>query len=567
MVQLDPSVIGKRIYNPFDDTNILSLNQLEGIYYHVEDIISNLDDVALKEMMSGNEQDIDTIINIMVEETKEALYNPVGPIKAGTFGYLEKLTDTFHKELTYRSLNYFILSTLPNFEINYHHIEWGNMVLYYEKLGIIAARDHGKSYFFSFAYPLWQLYRYDKNYVGDLGVYKRKVLSKGGIIITNEYSLAKDFLRFIKAEIEENPILRERLYSSELGYWGESEILCSNGALLKIKGSGSALRGRHPGWISVDDLLDESSLYSKNQRDQIIEYFHSVIMNMIIPGGQVIVTGTPFHLNDLYANLKQSKGWRVFEYPGILPDGRVLWPERYDLESLLNKKLSQGSISFSREILVKPISSDSSIFPWSILQKSFVGMDNFSIIDNIYSSPKKFKKVVLGCDFAISGNVGADFCSFISLGVDDLDNFWLLNLWHKKGASYNEQIAVIRDLRRKFNYSTMMGEDNQFQKVMIDLCVDAGIPMIGHTTNVNKYDFKIGLPALSVLFEQGRIKFPRGDKRSREVTDIVCTELNSMAFTDKGLVGTTEHDDIPISLWIGVTAAHFLNKEFKFSFV
>ena len=144
------------------------------------------------------------------------------------------------------------------------------------------------------------------------------------MIITNEHSLARKFLAYIKEEIENNPPLREKLYPERSENWGAEEILAKNGASIQIKGSGSALRGRHPGWIVVDDFLDESSLYSKDQRDKSIDLFHSVIMNMILPGGQVIVVGTPFHENDLYADLKKKPGWRVFEYPAIYPNGRVI---------------------------------------------------------------------------------------------------------------------------------------------------------------------------------------------------------------------------------------------------
>ena len=43
---------------------------------------------------------------------------------------------------------------------------------------------------------------------------------------------------------------------------------------------------------------------------------------MLVPGGQAIVIGTPFHANDLYGDLKTKKGWFVIEYPAIFPDGR-----------------------------------------------------------------------------------------------------------------------------------------------------------------------------------------------------------------------------------------------------
>jgi len=544
----------------------LSINQIENIYQVTEDIIKNLDDYAIDELFSGNEKDVDKILEQMLIESKDALFTDKGPIKSSSFGYLDKLSTSFDYELKRKSFNYFVQSVLPDFELNWHHIEWGNLIHYYNKLCVIAARDHSKSYTFSFAYPLWKLYRYDRSNISM--TQKENDLNKKGMIITNEHSLSKEFMKFIREEIEDNPILRERLYPDGGESWGKEEIFCKNRAELVGKGSGSALRGRHPGWIVVDDYLEDSVLYSKEQREQYISFFHSTIMNMILPGGQVIVVGTPFHEGDLYSDLKKKDGWKVFEYPAIFPDGSLLWSNRYNLKDLLDKKDTQGSIIFSREILVKPITSDSSIFPWNILEKSFIGMDQFTVTENINSFGKKFKKVVLGCDFALSSSVGADYSVFTTLGIDDLDNYWLLNQWREKGATYNQQIAQMRKLNNNFRYSVMMGEDNVFQKVMIDIANEAGLKVIGHTTGINKYDLKAGLPALATLFEQGRIKFPRGNAISKEVTDIICSEAAGITWTDEGkLENVNEHDDSVMSLWIAIRAAHYISKSFKFEFI
>jgi len=544
----------------------LSIHQIESIYQVTGDIINDLDEYAIDELFSGNEKDVGKILEQMLIEAKNALFTDKGPIKSSSFGYLDKLSTSFDYELKRRSFNYFVTSVLLNFDMSWHHIEWGNFIHFYNRLGIIAARDHSKSHTFSFAYPLWKMYRYDRNNIGFTN--KENELNKKGMIITNEHSLSREFMKFIRNEIEENPILRERLYPTGADGWGKEEILCKNGAELVGKGSGAALRGRHPGYIVVDDYLEDSVMYSKNQSDQYTSFFHSTIMNSVLPKGQVIVVGTPFTQNDLYADLKKKKGWKVFEYPAIFPNGSVLWSDRYNLQDLLEKKETQGSIIFSREILVKPITSDSSIFPWSILEKSFIGMDQYTITENINSFGRKFKKVVLGCDFAISSSVGADYTAFVTIGVDDLDNYWVLNMWREKGATYNQQIAQMRKLNNNFRYNTIMAEDNVFQKVMIDIAIEAGLKVIPHTTGVNKYDLKAGLPALATLFEQGRIKMPRGNAHSKEITDIICMEAAGITWAESGkFESVNEHDDSLYALWISIRAAHYVTKSFKFEFI
>ena len=80
---------------------------------------------------------------------------------------------------------------------------------------------------------------------------------------------------------------------------------------------------------------------------------------MLVPGGQIIVVGTPFHAEDLYGDLKTKNGWFVIEYPAIFPDGRILWPQRWSFKDLMDKKETQGSIIFSRENLCLPITNES----------------------------------------------------------------------------------------------------------------------------------------------------------------------------------------------------------------
>lgn len=553
---------------PFNSTMPLTFDQMHNIYDYVERIIDDLDEEAMSELLSGSERDLDGILIALAGETHSVLHSNEGRVKTASFGYLDKLTESVEDTLRKSSFNYFITSCLPDFEMNWHHLEWGNLVQIYKYLCIIASRDHSKSFTFSKAYPLWKMYRYAKDSLVTRAPKEYK-LSKEGILVTNEFGLAKHLLGIIKEEIEGNDILAKVLLpDSRSESWGKEGIKCKNGASLIIKSYGSKMRGFHPGYMVVDDFLNESNMYSKEQRDKYIDFMHSVIMNMIVPGGQVVTVGTPFHEADLYADLKAKRGWKVFEYPALFPNGEVLWPGRHSLSGLLEKKETQGSLVFSREILVRPVSNESSIFPWTILERSFVGMDEVRLIPNIASAPRRFKKVVIGCDFAISASVAADYSVFTTLGVDDLDNFWLLNVWRERGASYNEQMAAIKRLNTDFRPDIIMAEDNAMQKIFIQMMQEANLPVVSHTTGVNKYSLENGVPALAVLFEQSRMRFPRGDQHSKDITDLVCGELASMTFTDKGkLEGVGEHDDTAMSLWISVRAAKYVRQDFDFSFI
>lgn len=549
-------------------TGQISLDQIGLVYSTVEEIIDNLDDVGIKQLMDGSDNDINKMINTILAETCEAMYS-VGKRKDKlntSFDYLDKLAESFEIVLRDSSYNYFCLTVLNDFELAPHIIQWGNSIQLYRLLCIIAARDHSKSYALSFAYPLWKAYRYRSSREASWDVQ----MSKIGMIVTNEYKLAKTFMSMIREEIESNNILRDRLFPNINTGWGSEEIVTKNGVKITAKSYGSKMRGYHPTWMVIDDFLNESVLYSHQQKMKYISMFHSVIMNMIRHGGQVAVVGTPFIAGDLYDDLKSKIGWRVFEYPAIFPDGRVLWDSKHTYDSLMAKRDIIGSTNFSREILVKPISEASSVCPYEKVKVAFNNMEEYILVPNIYSHPKKFKHIAVGTDFAFSASAAADWTSFVVVGMDEYDKIWLIHVYRGKGLSYNAQMEALRIINVSFKPEVFVIETNGAQKIFYDMAVEMNLPVIAHHTGADKYSLYEGLPALAVLFERGDIKFPRGDSHSVEITHMIATQLSSFSWdVDKGkIVNVGLHDDDSMAFWQGVRGIkHCQTNGFNFSLI
>jgi phage terminase large subunit-like protein len=422
------------------------------------------------------------------------------------------------------------------------------------------------SFYFSNAYAAWQLYRYKKPSTTRYSKRPTAASSNRGFLFSFSLQQSVDLLEILKGTIEENEILKERLFpQSTASNWSATNIVCRNGARLTGKGFGSSVRGAHPYWIIVDDGLKDNVIYSSLQRNKSTDYFHSVIMNMLVPGGQIIVVGTPFHAEDLYGDLKTKNGWFVIEYPAIFPDGRILWPQRWSFKDLMDKKETQGSIIFSRENLCRPITNESSIFPMEILTRSLLRMENYTLVDSREEFPIKFSKVVVGCDFAISANVGADYAVFSVWGIDELtDERWLLHLYREKGVKFFEQMNVLRRINSRFRPDLIVMENNTFQQIFVETADTEGMPVIGHTTGIDKYDLKTGWPHLSTLFERGKIHIPIGNVYSQQVKDLIFQDLGSVAFTEKGLESVGSHDDISSSFWLADLAASRMTTGFKF---
>jgi len=191
------------------------------------------------------------------------------------------------------------------------------------------------TFFFDFAYPIWKA-------INNPG--------KVGFIFSATQPMAERILGDIKEELENNPKLNW-LVPTKKEHWRVSSIKCSNGHKIYARGLGTKIRGAHPIWIVVDDALSDDTAYSELTRRKQIDYFYTAITNMITPGGQIIVVGTPFAKEDLYGKLKKNREYKFVKYQALDERGKALWTERYSKKALVQRKREIGSIRFSREFL------------------------------------------------------------------------------------------------------------------------------------------------------------------------------------------------------------------------
>lgn len=410
------------------------------------------------------------------------------------------------------------------------------------------------SYEFCMGLPLWRMWSYRRpNFMKpDIPDNRNR---KETCIITNTETLGKEHLDKVKEEIHTNEALSAVLNPNGKASLGATGFECENGSKLHLRGKDGFIRGLHVGAAVSDDLPDDSSIYSLEQREKLRDLFKGAITPIVEPYGYNIVDGTPYAEKDLYYELKQDPKFMVFEYPAIFPGGRLLAPDRFTFDKLMEEKKSVGTLVFSREYLVVPISDDSTIFPMEILMRSTIGMENVRLVDNIESFPFKLSRVVVGCDFAVSGNVGADYTCYTVWGKDLNGSYYLLYIYREKGLSHNEQINKIEYLNTVFKPNEIVVENNGFQSILADMCVQRGIKNIYPftTTSGNKKDLRTGWVSLAALFERGDIRCPYHiDTRQR--IDTMFGEFTSIAFrSDKGtLESISGHDDTVSSSFMAI---------------
>lgn len=559
----------KELISPFNSTigEPVSLLTYDRAFELTEKVIDNLSDEALDEFMSGYENDVDFLIQNIMNEAVRVLTVPK-KINKEKLHYLSYLSKSIEETFRVNNIHYFVLDCWKDFQWGWHNIEWFNLFHLYPRLCIMASRGHGKTFGITQAVCLWNLYRYNiKSNSKDIQ------MSKEGIIITNEASLAIKLLGDIKGVIESNDILSEKLYNDKKGVvWREEEIVTYNKAELKVKSATSkSIRGRHPTYGILDDFLNERVIFSADQNEKYKEIFRSNILPAVENAGRITIAGTPYTEEDLYGDLIRErsdaleklktgeftksmldKTFACFKYPCIFPDGTLLNSLRFSYDDLMTFKHTQGSLRFDREFMINPRADSNSIFTRDILDQC-----KDPEIDLLYSmtgSKHKFTDIIIGCDFAVSKNQNADYSVFTVIGKRTDGKYQFLNCIRGRGIKYDKQIAAIRKMYLDFYADKIIVEVNGQQAPFADMLNDTtpSLPVDRHITGENKYSIYIGLPALTILFEKKKIIFPYKSEKAKKTIDTLFSELVSIAWIPekKKLQSTNGHDDMVMSLWM-----------------
>lgn len=427
-----------------------------------------------------------------------------------------------------------------------------------ERLENYVANDvvNHNSYLVTVAYTLWKAMQLEGR--------------KKGIIFSGTDRQARGFLAIIKDEIEKNPKL-QHLKPSNPKKWAETAITLTTGLTIEAIGYGSQARGGHPEFIVVDDGLNDEDMYSAITREKHIEYFHSAIENMITPGGQIMVVGTPFHNEDLYGALEKNPIFHFERFQAIIDEGRpterALWPEVFPLSALAQNRQSIGEIRFARERMCIPLSSAASLFPDDL----FVGdpTEQFQVVigssRSWWATQVGIELVYIGVDFSVSATTGEDYTVIFVMGVDKNGNRWIMDIFRGHRLGYQNQLSLINDYSRRYAADMIYVEANQAQRIWgEELQRLTDLPIKLFHTGAAKHSLEKGIPSLRVPLEARKIRIPRGDDHSVTITNMWRAEMQGMTMVDGEVLSTTKNDDLAMAYWI--TNAAINAGSFSFSF-
>lgn len=292
------------------------------------------------------------------------------------------------------------------------------------------------------------------------------------LILSATWEIAVDFLTEIKRHIRENETIH-RLFgdlTENAEEWSADRITLRRtdqnikGPTVKAAGIDTNLVGSHPDLIIIDDAHNRDNSQTADQIEKVINRFRDCI-DLLEPGGQLIVIGTRWNLIDLYGWIQDKDNHmnQDFDvmvktaYEGNIETGEgftPLWPQKFDLKELQTRLRADGWYQFSSQYLNNPVPEEDATFR----------RDMFQNYDPLDIRGKEMTKIMT-IDPAISLEKTADYSAIITCGVDTFGNIFVLDIW-RGHVQPSELIDKIFEINSNFHPNHIGLETVAYQKAL-----------------------------------------------------------------------------------------------------
>ena len=387
-----------------------------------------------------------------------------------------------------------------------------------KRIIINMAPRHTKSEFASYLLPAWMVGRNPK----------LKIIQS-----TNTTELSVRFGRKAKALMdspEYKEIFQTRLKedSQAAGKWETQQ-----GGEYYAAGVGSAITGRGADLLIIDDPHTEQDAMNAQALDRTYEWYTSGPRQRLQPGGTIVIVMTRWSEKDLAGRLISSQKevkadqWEVIEFPAILPSGKPLWPEYWNIKDLEGVKASIPLSKWNAQYMQNPTSEEGSLIKrewWQPWEKEEL---------------PALQHVIQSYDTAFMKKSSADYSAITTWGVfrpDEDSGPHLILVDSVKGRyEFPELRRIALEQYGYWNPETVIIESKASGLPLTYELRKMGIPVINFSPSKGN-DKHTRVNAVSPLLESGRIWAPKEMEFAQEVIE----ECAAFPFGD--------HDDLVDSM-------------------
>jgi len=445
---------------------------------------------------------------------------------------LERRELMLEKELAQNTFMGFVNKCWPEFIGGRHHKIMANAferVVNGEckRLIINMPPRHTKSEFASYLLPAWFLGKYPN----------KKVIQS-----SNTGELAVGFGRKVRNLVDSEtykaifPDLELQQDSKAAGRWNTSK----GGDYFAI-GVGGTVTGKGANLLIIDDphSEQEAALAASNPDvfDKVTEWYTSGPRQRLQPGGAIVIVMTRWAQRDLTGQVLKAAAarggeqWEVIEFPAIMPSGKPLWPEFWELSELEALRQELPNAKWQAQYQQNPVGNESAI----------VKRDWWKWWET--ENPPKCDYILQAWDTAFEKTQRADYSAGTTWGVfiNDEDNstpnIILLNTYKKRVEWVELKRDVLAEYREWEPDSVLIEKKATGAPLIYELRA-MGIPVQEYTPSRGQ-DKIARLNSVSDIIASGKVWLPR-TQWAEELVDEV------------GSFPSGEHDDLVDSMTLAL---------------
>ena len=398
------------------------------------------------------------------------------------------LHEVAEQELARRRLLDFAVRVSPGFQTPPHiqlladrleRVERGEI----KKLMFNVPVRTGKSKIGSQVFPAWYIGRHP-----NLDV----------ILASHSEDLASRNSRIAKSFVQDErwPFnVRLASDSTSVGRWNTTAA----GGCYAI-GVGGAITGRGANLLVIDDALHDG--LSEAESASAWRWYSEVAVPRLEPGGAIIMIGARLSPTDLCGRILESEdgpNWHVVNLPAIAGEddvlgrepGEALWPERFGIAELEQRRVSMGSRAFAAQFQQDPVPLGGDLVKASWLE-------------NRYKKLPADLEITASLDAATKTGLTNDWSVIVVLGTSD-NAYYVVDVIRRK-VDYPDLRRMVEQASDIHQPSRVFVEDASNGSPLIQtLRRESRMPIIGVPPSGSKI---ARFEAISGLLEAGRVWLP-----------------------------------------------------------
>ena len=293
-------------------------------------------------------------------------------------------------------------------------------------------------------------------------------------------------------------------------------------------GVGAAMTGRGADLLIIDDPHSEQDALSSTAYDNTYEWYTSGPRQRLQPGGTIIIVQTRWSKKDLTGRLIQAQAkdtmsdqWEVVEFPAILPNDKLLWPEFWNKDELLRVKASLSPMKWNAQWQQNPTSDDVAM----IKREWWIPWEEEAV--------PKLDYILQSYDTAYSKKETADYSAITTWGVFEPKGNGvqhLIMLDAKKGRwNFPELKEIAIEENEYWEPDMMLIEAKASGQPLADELRLLNLPVLTFSPGrrrAGNLDKTTRMHIVSPIFESGKVWYPSGEKFAEDVIEEVASFPN-----------------------------------------